>query len=101
MVVHPVNQRLITAHPGIGEMLPHLPDEVLRLFRREPNLCLQVADGFLNDHIRPAREVKSRMFSQSQQRIAEGRRDQDTSVQQYRKISRHSSSAPSGKTTLS
>src|SRR2546421_342382 len=24
MVAHPVNQRLITCHPGIGKMLPHL-----------------------------------------------------------------------------
>jgi hypothetical protein len=101
MVSHPVDQGLVSGYPGIGKVLSQLPNEVRRLLVGQANPAFEIPDRFGDDLIRPARHVKAGLFSETQKRVSKWGLDQDAGIQDNEKIRRHSSSAPSGSTTLS
>ena len=101
MVGHLIDERLISRYPGIAEVLSELANEVSRLFSRDPDSAFEISNVFGDDFVRPARDVKARLFGKTKKRISKGRLDQNAGVQNNEKIRSHSSSAPSGRMTVS
>ena len=101
IVGHLLDQWFVAGHPGISEMFAKLTDEVRRLLCGQANPVFERPNRFRDDFIRPLRNIQPRGLSESEQRVPERCLHQDARVQNRRKVGGHSSSAPSGRTTLS
>lgn len=101
IVGHLLDQWFVAGYPGICEMFAKLADEVCRLLCGQADPVFERPNRFRDDFVRRLRNIQPRGFGESEQRVPERCLHQDARVQNRRKVGGHSSSAPSGRTTLS
>jgi hypothetical protein len=81
MIRHRADQFLMACDSGFGKMPLQSPDQVGRLLRRQVSAVLQVPGDFLEDLGGPFRSVLLWCLSEAQERVPEGRREENAGIQ--------------------